>query len=105
DQQASANATMRQQLQGLNLTQTVTTVPDATADAIRKIQSDLGPSLGVANPATGWTPAWSLSPKEKLAVADFLIYSSITTVARRPGVNWSWTENWPYEPLVGNTPT
>lgn len=26
-------------------------------------------------------------------------------MARRPGVSWSWTENWPYEPLVGNTPT
>src|SRR5215469_2961733 len=105
DQQASANATMRQQLQGINLTQTVTTVPDATAAAIGKIQSDLGPSLGVANPATGWTPAWSLSAKEKLATADFLIFSSLTTVARRPDTTWSWTENWPFEPLVGNTPT
>jgi nitric oxide reductase subunit B len=26
-------------------------------------------------------------------------------VARRPRLSWSWTENWPYEPLVGNTPT
>ena len=37
--------------------------------------------------------------------ADFLIYSALTTVARRPDVSWSWTENWPYEPEVGNTPT
>ena len=37
--------------------------------------------------------------------ADFLVFSALTTVARRPGVTWSWTENWPYEPLVGNTPT
>ena len=37
--------------------------------------------------------------------ADFLIYSALTTVARRPDATWSWTENWPYEPLVGNTPT
>ena len=26
-------------------------------------------------------------------------------VARRPGGIASWTQNWPYEPLVGNTPT
>ena len=26
-------------------------------------------------------------------------------MARRPDVSWSWTENWPYEPEVGNTPT
>ena len=37
--------------------------------------------------------------------ADFLIYSSLTTVARRPGHDASWTQNWPFEPLVGNTPT
>ena len=40
-----------------------------------------------------------------LQTGDFLIYSALTTVARRPDVSWSWTENWPYEPLVGNTPT
>ena len=33
------------------------------------------------------------------------IYSALTTVARRPDTTWSWTENWPYEPEVGNTPT
>jgi nitric oxide reductase subunit B len=105
DQQASANATMRQQLQGINLTQSVVTVPDATARAIARLQKDIGPSLAVANPATGFSPAFSLNEKEALATADFLIYSSITTVARRPGLAWSWTENWPHEPLVGNTPT
>jgi len=26
-------------------------------------------------------------------------------VARRPGTDASWTQNWPFEPLVGNTPT
>jgi nitric oxide reductase subunit B len=29
----------------------------------------------------------------------------LTTVARRPGGTASWTQNWPYEPLVGNSPT
>src|SRR5665213_1561584 len=37
--------------------------------------------------------------------ADVLFYSSITTVARRPGTTASWTQNWPLEPLVGNSPT
>ena len=44
-------------------------------------------------------------PQLARQTADFLIFSALTTVARRPGVTWSWTENWPYEPLVGNTPT
>src|SRR6185312_6423751 len=61
--------------------------------------------LATAAPDLGWTPAYSLSTEQAAATADFLIYSSLTTVARRPGVTWSWTENWPFEPLVGNTPT
>ena len=46
-----------------------------------------------------------MSETEALQTADFLIYSALTTVARRPDTNWSWTENWPYQPEVGNTPT
>jgi nitric oxide reductase subunit B len=49
--------------------------------------------------------AYSLDPQSATQTAEFLIYSSLTTVARRPGTNISWTQNWPYEPLVGNTPT
>ena len=48
-----------------------------------------------------------LQPRPEAArqTADFLVFSALTTVARRPGVSWSWTQNWPFEPLVGNTPT
>jgi len=53
----------------------------------------------------GWTKAYSLDSAAAKQVADFLIYSSLTTVAHRPGATVSWTQNWPYEPLVGNTPT
>ena len=31
--------------------------------------------------------------------------ASLPTVARRPGKDYSWTINWPAEPLVGNVPT
>jgi nitric oxide reductase subunit B len=44
-------------------------------------------------------------PGEAAQTADFLIYATLTTVARCPGTTWSWTENWPYESEVGNTPT
>ena len=55
---------------------------------------------------TGWTPALQPDHRTRHCVpAEFLIYSALTTVARRPDVSWSWTENWPYEPEVGNTPT
>ena len=47
----------------------------------------------------------SLDAQNARKTADFLIYSSLTTVARRPGTTTSWTQNWPSEPSVGNTPT
>ncbi len=105
DQQAAASAAMRAELQGLDLTQANLVVPDAAASAIVSIRNSLAKNLAVADPATGWTPAYSLPPPLARQTADFLIYSALTTVARRPGQTWSWTQNWPFEPLVGNTPT
>jgi nitric oxide reductase subunit B len=105
DQQAAIRAAMQQQLQGVDLTRREVTIPDALADAIATLRNDLAKNLHSVDLATGWTPAYSLNETEALHTADFLIYSALTTVARRPDASWSWTENWPYQPEVGNTPT
>lgn len=105
EQKAAVRDEMRMQLQGVDLTKADVTVPEALAGAIRSLRSDFAASLGKVDLTTGWTPAYSLDPTEATATANFLIYSALTTVARRPDVSWSWTENWPYEPEVGNTPT
>jgi nitric oxide reductase subunit B len=105
DQQAAIRAAMQQQLQGVDLTRREVTIPDALAGAIATLRSDLAKNLHTVDLATGWTPAYSLNETEALHTADFLIYSALTTVARRPDASWSWTENWPYQPEVGNTPT
>jgi nitric oxide reductase subunit B len=105
DQQAAVRNAMRGQLQHVDLTQPTVNVPDALAGAMTTLRGDIAKELAATNLETGSTPAYSLSPDEAQRTADFLIYSALTTVARRPGVNWSWTENWPYEPQVGNTPT
>ena len=105
EQRAAVSDTMRTQLQHVDLTLRQVTIPDALAAAIVALRSDIAKELGTTDLDTGWTPAWSLSQDEKAATADFLIYCALTTVARRPDVSWSWTENWPYEPEVGNTPT
>ena len=96
---------MQHDLQSIDLTKTEVVLPPPLAAAIVSVRDDLAKSLHVANPSTGWTPAYSLNPQLARQTADFLVFSALTTVARRPGVTWSWTENWPYEPLVGNTPT
>ena len=105
EQQSSVRENMRRDLQGVDLTQREVTLPDALAKAIVTLGSDMAKNFGTVDLTTGWTPAYSLSQAEAQQTANFIIYSALTTVARRPDVTWSWTENWPYEPEVGNTPT
>jgi nitric oxide reductase subunit B len=105
ENQAAITTAMRAELQTVDLTARDVVLPDALAAAIRAVRSETAQALGKINAAEGWTPAYSLTPEDALQTADFIIYSALTTVARRPGLDWSWTENWPYEPLVGNTPT
>ncbi|HVZ91618.1 MAG TPA: hypothetical protein VG843_08205, partial [Rhizomicrobium sp.] len=105
DERAAAVSQMQAELQGVDLTKTDVVVPDALAAAIGAAKKDIALSLLTVNPAEGWTPAYSLNAQEAVHTAEFLIYSALTTVARRPDASWSWTENWPYEPSVGNAPT
>jgi nitric oxide reductase subunit B len=105
EQQSAATDAMRQQLQGVDLTSAQVAAPAELAGAIRTLQAQLAKSFHTVDLAKGWTPARSLNAGAAARTADFVIYSALTTVARRPGKTWSWTENWPYEPLVGNTPT
>jgi nitric oxide reductase subunit B len=105
EERASVQAAMQIELQGVDLTKEVTTLPKALADAVPTLRAEIAQSLLRHDFAKGWTQAYSLDEQSAAQTADFLIYSSLTTVARRPGTNVSWTQNWPFEPLVGNTPT
>ncbi len=105
DRQAAVTTSMQRDLQGIDLTKQQIVLPSPVAAAIVSVRDAIAIGLKTADPATGWTPAYSLGPKLAHQTADFLIYSALTTVARRPRTTWSWTQNWPYEPLVGNTPT
>ena len=105
DEQAAVTAAMQAELQGVDLTKQVAVIPDHLAAAIATLRGEIVQSLLHHDFAKGWTQAYSLDQRSAEQTADFLIYSSLTTVARRPDVPWSWTQNWPFEPLVGNTPT
>src|SRR6185437_6307891 len=104
-QQADATAQMRAMLQHLDLTRDEVVLPSALAGAVTTERSVLARSFATAAPDEGYTPAYSLDANAARQTADFVLYSALTTVARRPGESSSWTQNWPYEPLVGNTPT
>ena len=102
---AAATATMQKQLQGIDLTQPTVVVPEPLRRQSAASRQELTTKLNTVNLSAGWVPAKSLDPVLRKQTADFIIYSAITTVARRPEhPSTSWTENWPYEPSVGNTP-
>lgn len=105
EDEAMAEGAMQAELQSVDLTKPVVTVPDALAAAITALRDEIAQSLVRHDFARGWTQAYSLDEQSARQTAEFLIYSSLTTVARRPGTDVSWTQNWPYEPLAGNTPT
>ena len=80
---AVATATMQKQLQSIDLTEETVVLPDSVANAVRGLQGELTTKLNTVNLSAGWVPAKSLDPVLRKQTADFIIYSAITTVARR----------------------
>jgi nitric oxide reductase subunit B len=105
DDAAATQAEMRRDLRGIDLTRKEVVLPDAVVAAVIGVRRAAATALGRTDPKSGWTAANSLRGRLAFQTADFLIFSAFTTVARRPGLDVSWTQNWPYEPLVGNAPT
>ena len=60
DQQASAAVTMRSLLQGIDLTKPDIVLPAPVAQAVGTVRDAVAKTLNVADPAAGWTPAYSL---------------------------------------------
>jgi nitric oxide reductase subunit B len=51
-------------------------------------------------------PSGSVSTPERMRqFAGFMFWTAWSAAAERPGDTISYTNNWPYEPLVGNRPT
>jgi nitric oxide reductase subunit B len=51
-------------------------------------------------------PRGTVSSDERLQqLSAFIFWTAWSAVTNRPGDNISYTNNWPYEPLVGNKPT
>lgn len=96
---------MQRMLKSTDLSKIVLTLPPALSKAIRQLQLEIPNTLLKHDFPSGWTQAYSLNNQTALQTADFLIYSSLTTVANRPGKDISYTNNWPYQPEVGNVPT
>jgi nitric oxide reductase subunit B len=54
---------------------------------------------------TGLRPDAITDPKQLKELTAYFAWSAWAASARRPGHSYSYTNNWPPEPLVGNAPT
>jgi nitric oxide reductase subunit B len=105
DRQTAIQTLMQAQLRSADLTRPVIMLPDALARATVSVRDEMAQKLGRDDLDAGYSKSRSLNSAEALDTADFLVYSALLTVAHRPGSDVSWTQNWPYEPIVGNAPT
>jgi nitric oxide reductase subunit B len=56
-------------------------------------------------PAPGLPSRYIKDPAEVKDLTAYFAWATWATVANRPGKDYSYTNNWPYEPMVGNRPT
>jgi len=101
----AVKSSMQGMLHGIDLSKSKVVLPPEVASALTELQGTTAKKLLSNNSEEGYTKAYSLNQDEAASTADFLLYSALTTVAYRPGKDYSWTVNWPAEPLVGNQPT
>ncbi len=55
--------------------------------------------------APGLPARYIRDPGELRALNSYFAWAAWATVANRPGKDYSYTNNWPYEPAVGNRPS
>ncbi len=105
DRQTTVRSIMQGQLQGIDLTKREAVIPNALAASMKTLQGEIAEKLQHDDFSMGWTQAYSLDRESARQTADFLIYSSLSTVARRPGTTTSWTQTGPLNPLLETPPT
>lgn len=75
------------------------------ASAFAQIQSHYGDYFGTPTTRYGLRPRAITDPEAIKQLTAFFCWSAWAAAARRPGRAYSYTNNWPPEPLVGNHPT
>lgn len=61
--------------------------------------------LGEGNPRYGFLPGTVPTAEERRAIADFFFWTAWAAGTNRPGTTYSYTNNWPPDPTVGNEAT
>ena len=74
----------------------------AQADAFRQLQGEYYKFFAEPTSKYGLRPSAITDVHEVNQLVAFFCWSAWTAAARRPGLNYSYTNNWPPEPLVDN---
>ncbi len=89
----------------------VLTVSDARAEAIEHTAAHYHALFGGDASLAGLRESYALhdgavQEREDLeALSDFFLWTAWACTTERPGASYTYTNNWPHEPLVGNAPT
>ncbi|MGV9992307.1 nitric-oxide reductase large subunit [Streptomyces sp. NPDC003374] len=78
---------------------------DAQAAAFTELTGHYARLLGSPDGKQGLRPKAITDPGEIHDVTAYFGWTAWTAAAERPGHDYSYTNNWPSEPLVGNEPT
>jgi nitric oxide reductase subunit B len=80
----------------------VLTLSAAQAAAFEKLQEHYGDFFSEPSTRFGLRPGAITNPQDIKDLTAFFAWSAWAASARRPGLDYSYTNNWPPEPLVGN---
>lgn len=83
----------------------VLTLDAAQSAAYLKTRNELAKIVVDGDKEAAIPAHWIPTVQEGERVADFWLWTAWAAAARRPGQAHSYTQNWPQEPLVGNTIT
>ncbi|MGE0192134.1 MAG: nitric-oxide reductase large subunit [Planctomycetota bacterium] len=87
----------------------VVTISPARAAAFEKLVVFYAQKFGTGGNLAGeevfHPPSYITEPDEIRQLGAFFFWGSWLCAARRPGFDYSYTHNWPYDPRAGNTPT
>jgi nitric oxide reductase subunit B len=104
-QKDTIQSQVQNELRHSNVVNGVLTVSPVEGEAMTSVIQTTANSLMHTDPKTGYSYSPVLTNDKAVQVSKFFMYTAWTSVAQRPGATSSYTNNWPYEPLVGNQPT
>nr|WP_320133471.1 nitric-oxide reductase large subunit [uncultured Holophaga sp.] len=78
---------------------------DSEAISLEKQKAEWTTYFSGPKPAPGLPAGFIRDPEELRQLTAYFAWAGWAAVALRPGTDYSYTNNWPFEPLLGNTPT